>query len=135
MNKTALVLVLMLTLIASAMAEVYPVEYTDNSCEWVKHGWIWVHECDEVSKETSVNVPQTDLTPVEDRLYTLEHDGGFGYTSFIRAMHEEVLDWLKGIFTQNNDFEAYKLEQEQINREQNKRIFACESALGMTEGY
>jgi len=134
--KKALVSVLMLlVIVASVVGTTYPIEYSDNTCEWVKHGWIWTLECDEVDKETSVNVPQTDLTPVEDRLYTLEHNGGFGYSRFIRAMHEEVLDWLKGIFVQISDYEQDKIEQQELDREQNKRIFACEKALGMTEGY
>lgn len=126
---------MLLMIVASAVATTYPIGYEDNSCEYVKHGWVWVLECDQVDKETSVDVPETDLTPVNDRLYALENNGGFGYSRFIHAMQTDVLDWLKGIFVQADDYDQDKIEQQETDREQNKRIFACEQALGMTEGY
>lgn len=152
MNKTtSLVLIGLLVLSLSAIAETYPIGYKDKYCteEWVKHGWHWEWEevCITKDRETSVYVPRYDDSGVKDSITEIEEtittnseawgrdSSGISRSSVWKILLGDYFTWLKDQFVLKSEFEEYKLEQEQVNKELYKRVFTCEKEIGLTKGY
>ena len=124
MKKTiSLALISLLLLSLSAMATEVEIPYEDWGCgweekctnEWKCHGsgphkvCGWEQECyndwvcDTKDKETSIDVPETDLTPVNERLTTLESKGD--KTGISRV---DIGNWLMGdgMYFYGNDLKS-----------------------------
>lgn len=148
MKKTIMAALLMLSvLVLSAVGTTYPIEYEDRSCteQWVKHGWHWEWEevCVDDDRETSVDVPETDLSPVESRVSKLESNTGKSWSAIWERLTGEktndyfymtFFDWLKGSFVLRSEFEQYKEQKQQEMNNVYSRLHELEKETGLYKG-
>ena len=88
-------------------------------------------------------MPETDLTPVESRIKTLEDNKGKSWSAiWERLTGEETtdyfymtfFDWLKGKFMLRSEFNDYKAQQQEEMTKVYSRLHDLERATGLYEG-